>query len=226
MAQILCSNVTVGYEDGAVAKNINFQLDAGDYLCILGNNGSGKTTLMRTILGLIKPLSGQISFDTAGAAGQIGYLPQQTPVQKDFPASAEEIVISGFLSKCGKASFYKRHHKEEALDNMRRLGIENLAHKSYKTLSGGQQQRVLLARALCAAKTMLLLDEPTAGLDSDSTAEMYNYIETLNKEGMTIIMISHDMDAALKYASHILDFGRDGISFMTKEEYMKGHRNE
>lgn len=222
MTQILCTDLTIGYEDGAVAQNINFEIDAGDYLCILGSNGSGKTTLMKTILGLIKPLGGSISFDVKGAAGEIGYLPQQTQVQRDFPASVEEIVLSGFLSKRGKLPFYKKHHREEALKNMKRLGIDNLAHKSYKTLSGGQQQRVLLARALCAAASMLLLDEPTAGLDSKSTAEMYQYIETLNKEGMTIIMISHDVEGAIKYASHILDFENDEISFVTREEYMKG----
>lgn len=215
--QLTCKNITVGYEDGAVAKNINFQLNAGDYMCILGENGSGKTTLMKTLLGLVPPLEGEIAIDKKDGL-HIGYLPQITQVQKDFPASVEEIVLSGCLKKTGKSPFYKKSHKVEAHTNMRKVNICDLAKKSYRNLSGGQQQRVLLARALCAAEDVLLLDEPTAGLDAASTAEMYEYIEKLNKEGMTIIMISHDMDA-VKYASHVLEFEED-IKFMTKGEFL------
>lgn len=220
---ILCKDLTIGYEDGAVAKDINFEIEAGDYLYILGENGSGKTTLMKTLLGLIKPLEGQISFDAETGAGEIGYLPQQTRVQRDFPASVEEIVISGCINK---GFFYGKKNKEQAFVNMKRLGIDNLASKSYKNLSGGQQQRVLLARALCAAKTMLLLDEPTAGLDYASSIEMYRYIEKLNEEGMTVIMISHDFEAAERYASHILDFGNNGVYFSSKSEYVAGSRRQ
>lgn len=214
--QLKCKNLTVGYEDGAVASGISFGVNAGDYLCILGENGSGKSTLMKTLLGLVPPLEGELSFDTSKEI-HIGYLPQITQVQKDFPASVEEIVLSGCLKKTGKSPFYKKTHKVQAHVNMKKLNICDLAKKSYRNLSGGQQQRVLLARALCAAEDILLMDEPTAGLDSVSTAEMYEYIEKLNKEGMTIIMISHDMEA-VKYATHVLDFN-ENISFMTRVEY-------
>ena len=214
--QLKCKNLTVGYEDGAVASNINFSANAGDYLCILGENGSGKTTLMKTLLGLVPPLDGEITFESK-EKGCIGYLPQITQVQKDFPASVEEIVLSGCLKKSGKRPFYKKTHKVQAHVNMKKMNICDLAKKSYRNLSGGQQQRVLLARALCAAEDMLLLDEPTAGLDAASTTEMYGYIEKLNKEGMTIIMISHDLEA-VKYATHVLSFD-ETIDFMTREEY-------
>ena len=214
--QLKCKNLTVGYEDGAVASGISFGVNAGDYLCILGENGSGKSTLMKTLLGLVPPLEGELSFDTSKEI-HIGYLPQITQVQKDFPASVEEIVLSGCLKKTGKSPFYKKTHKVQAHVNMKKLNICDLAKKSYRNLSGGQQQRVLLARALCAAEDILLMDEPTAGLDSVSTAEMYEYIEKLNKEGMTIIMISHDMEA-VKYATHVLDFN-ENISFMSRDEY-------
>ena len=211
MSQLICNNLTVGYEDGIVASGINLTVDRCDYLCIVGENGSGKTTLMKTILGLTAPLSGEIIFEKGLSSKSIGYLPQQTVVQKDFPASVFEIVLSGCLSKLGSRPFYSREHKALALENMKKLGIENLAGKSYRNLSGGQQQRVLLARALCAAEKMLLLDEPTAGLDPQATAEMYNYIKKLNDEGMTIIMITHDMDAAAKYATRTLNMGKDGV---------------
>ena len=214
--QLKCKNLTVGYEDGAVASGISFEVNAGDYLCILGENGSGKSTLMKTLLGLVAPLEGELSFDTSKEI-HIGYLPQITQVQKDFPASVEEIVLSGCLKKTGKSPFYKKTHKVQAHVNMKKLNICDLAKKSYRNLSGGQKQRVLLARALCAAEDILLMDEPTAGLDSVSTAEMYEYIEKLNKEGMTIIMISHDMEA-VKYATHVLNFN-ENISFMTRDEY-------
>lgn len=211
MSQLICRNLNVGYEDGTVAAGINFTVDAGDYLCIVGENGSGKTTLMKTILGLTPPLSGEISFDEGLSSKSIGYLPQQTVVQKDFPASVFEIVLSGCLSKLGKRPFYSKSEKTLALEKMQKLGIEGLASKSYRNLSGGQQQRVLLARALCAAEKMLLLDEPTAGLDPQATAEMYDYIKKLNDEGMTIIMITHDIEAASKYASKTLNMGKDGV---------------
>ncbi len=217
--ELLCKDLVVGYEDGAVAKNINFYVNEGDYICILGENGSGKSTLMKTLLGLVAPLGGEIIFYSK-EDGNIGYLPQITPIQKDFPASVEEIVLSGCLRKNGNRPFYKKEHKAEAKSNMEKLNIGHLAKKSYKNLSGGQQQRVLLARALCAAENMLLMDEPTAGLDALSQAEMYDYIEKLNKEGMTIIMISHDLDAALKYATHILQFEDRSIRFQSKSNFL------
>ena len=211
MSQLICKNLNVGYEDGVVASGIDFAVESGDYLCIVGENGSGKTTLMKTILGLTPPLSGEICFEDGLSSKSIGYLPQQTLVQKDFPASVFEIVLSGCLSKLGRRPFYSKEDKSLALEKMQKLGIENLTSKSYRNLSGGQQQRVLLARALCAAEKMLLLDEPTAGLDPAATNEMYDYIKKLNDEGMTIIMITHDLEASAKYATKTLNMGKDGV---------------
>lgn len=204
---ITVKNLSVGYEGEVVVGNINFTVNKGDYLCIVGENGSGKTTLMKTLLGLRKPMSGEIIMGDDLKRNEIGYLPQQTVVQKDFPASVREIVMSGFQGRCGLRPFYKKEEKEEALMNMERMGIKDLADKCYRDLSGGQQQRVLLARALCATRKVLLLDEPVSGLDPKVTVEMYQLIKELNNEGVTIIMISHDMEAASKYASHILHIG-------------------
>ena len=216
--QLICKNVTLGYEDGAVAENIDFKVNKGDYLFVLGENGSGKSTLVKTLLGLTPVLKGEISGSVSHK--EIGYLPQQTLVQRDFPASVGEIVLSGCLSKCGLRPFYNKREKALAKENMERLGITNLEKRCYRELSGGQQQRVLLARALCATGSILLLDEPVTGLDPVATADMYTLIESLNKNGITIIMISHDTEAAEKYASHILHLG-DNVFYGTREEYMQ-----
>ena len=218
MPQLLCENLSLGYNSHTVVENLNFSVNTGDYLCIVGENGSGKSTLMKTILGLLKPLSGKIITGDGLIADEIGYLPQQTEVQRDFPASVNEIVLSGCQSRCGRRPFYNRAEKALALENIRKMGIENLRKKCYRELSGGQQQRVLLARALCATQKMLLLDEPVSGLDPIVTKEMYALIEELHKDGITIIMISHDIEAAKKYASHILHIGKN-IFFGTKDEY-------
>ena len=220
MSYIEAKNLSVGYEDGVVAENINFAISEGDYLCIVGENGSGKTTLMKTLLRLQKPISGEIIYGEGGRLKEIGYLPQQTVVQKDFPASVKEIVISGFQAKMGMRPFYNKEEKELAVKNMERMGILDLQSRCYRDLSGGQQQRVLLARALCAAGNILLLDEPVSGLDPKVTADMYELIERLNKEGITIIMVSHDIHAAVNYATHILHIGEE-IFFGTKEQYMQ-----
>jgi len=219
MSQLLCENLSLGYNTRTVVENLNFSVNTGDYLCIVGENGSGKSTLMKTILGLLKPLSGRIITGDGLIADEIGYLPQQTEVQRDFPASVNEIVLSGCQSRCGKRPFYNRAEKALALENIRKMGIENLRKNCYRELSGGQQQRVLLARALCATQKMLLLDEPVSGLDPVVTKEMYALIEDLHKDGITIIMISHDIEAAKKYATHILHIGKN-IFFGTKEEYI------
>jgi zinc transport system ATP-binding protein len=174
---------------------------------------------MKTLLQLKSPISGDIIVGDGLKKNEIGYLPQQTIVQKDFPASVKEIVISGCQGRCGLRPFYNKQEKQIAKENMERMGIIDLANRCYRDLSGGQQQRVLLARALCATRKILLLDEPVSGLDPKVNMEMYNLIEELNKEGITIIMISHDMSAALRYASHILHIG-DKIFFGTKEEYV------
>ncbi len=219
MSYIKAVNLSVGYDREVVSENINFTVEPGDYLCIVGENGSGKSTLMKTILNLIKPIGGTITVGDGLRKNEIGYLPQQTMVQRDFPASVTEIVLSGCQARCGLRPFYNREEKELAKENIRRMGIEDLANRCYRELSGGQQQRVLLARALCATKKILLLDEPVSGLDPKVTAEMYELIAKLNKEGVTIIMISHDITAAVQYASHILHVG-DTVYFGTKEEYL------
>ena len=219
MAQLTCQNLCVGYDGTSVLQDLNFEVFAGDYLCIAGENGSGKSTLMKTILGLQPPISGRILTGDGLRKNEIGYLPQQTVVQKDFPASVREIVLSGCQGRCGSRPFYNKEEKQLAADAMEKMQIAQLAKQCYRELSGGQQQRVLLARALCATQKMLLLDEPVSGLDPKVTAEMYALIEKLNREdGITVIMISHDIAAAVKYASHILHIG-DAVFFGTKEEY-------
>ena len=219
MAQIICKDLELGYEGSTIVSGLNFTVNAGDYLCIVGENGSGKSTLMKTLLRLRQPVSGTLETGDGLAVNEIGYLPQQTLVQRDFPASVWEIVLSGCLNKCGLRPFYNKAEKQRALDNMEKMNILDLKDRCYRELSGGQQQRVLLARALCAAEKILLLDEPVAGLDPKVTAEMYETIASLNKEGITIVMISHDIQAALKYADHILHIGHE-LFFGTKEEFL------
>ena len=220
MSLITCRNLILGYEDGPIGSELNFTVNKGDYLCIIGENGSGKTTLMKTLLGLLKPYGGEVLFGDGLKQEKIGYLPQQTLVQKDFPASVREVVLSGRISHLGKHFFYQKKDREEAERQMARLQIKNLENHSYRSLSGGQQQRVLLARALCATDDLLVLDEPVTGLDANITKIMYETIRQLHKEGMTIIMISHDIDAALKYATHILSF-EDTHFFGTKDQYLQ-----
>lgn len=221
MTQLTCQNLAVGYEGRAVLENLNFSVCPGDYLCIVGENGSGKSTLMKTILGLQPPVRGKVLTGDGLRKNKIGYLPQQTPVQRDFPASVREIVLSGCQGRCGDRPFYSKGEKQLAQTAMERMQVAALAKRCYRTLSGGQQQRVLLARALCAAQNMLLLDEPVSGLDPKVTGEMYGLIQRLNREdGVTILMISHDMTAALTYASHILHVGRR-VFFGTKADYLR-----
>ena len=221
MAQLICKDLACGYEQKAVVSDVNFSVNAGDYLCILGENGSGKTTLVKTLLGLIKPIGGSIETGDGIKRNEIGYLPQQTDVQRDFPASVWEVVISGCLAGSGFRPFYNREEKALAKQNMEKMGIVGFEKRCYRELSGGQQQRVLLARALCATRKLLLLDEPVSGLDPKVTLEMYELIAKLNREdGVTIIMISHDIHAALKYATHILHVA-DSVFFGTKEEYLQ-----
>lgn len=221
MAQIICNDVSLGYEGSIVTEHLNFEINEGDYLCIIGENGAGKSTLIKALLNLKLPVSGQIIVGDGLKPTEIGYLPQQTVVQKDFPASVWEIVLSGCLNRCGLRPFYTREEKQLAVENMERLGISNLSKKCYRELSGGQQQRVLLARALCATKKMLLLDEPVAGLDPKVTNEMYELIYRLNKkDGITVVMVSHDIEATVKYATHILHVSNIPLFFGKKEEYV------
>lgn len=220
MSLITIENLSLGYDSNVIVGDLNFKVNAGDYLCIVGENGSGKSTLMKTLLNLQAPISGQILFGDGLKKNEIGYLPQQTIVQKDFPASVYEIVLSGCQSRCGVRPFYNKEEKALARENMERMGITALANRCYRELSGGQQQRVLLARALCATRKILLLDEPVSGLDPKVTIEMYDLIEKLNNEGVTIIMISHDINAAVRYASHILHIGAS-VFYGTKEDYVE-----
>ena len=221
MAQLIGKDVTLGYEGNVVIEHLNFSVQAGDYLYIVGENGSGKSTLMKAILGLKSPMAGTIATGDGLQPDEIGYLPQQTIVQRDFPASVQEIVLSGCQSRCGLRPFYSREEKQLAQDAMHKMQIGSLAKCCYRELSGGQQQRVLLARALCATRKMLLLDEPVSGLDPKVTTEMYHLIEKLNQqEGITVLMISHDIQAAVCYASHILHVG-ETIFFGTREAYLQ-----
>ncbi|MCR5060385.1 MAG: ABC transporter ATP-binding protein [Saccharofermentans sp.] len=220
MALITIQDLSLGYDSHIIAEGLDLTVNTGDYLCIVGENGSGKTTLMKTLLSLQEPAGGQILIGDGLKRNEIGYLPQQTVVQKDFPASVKEIVISGCQGRCGLRPFYSKQEKQLAMTNMERMGILPLKDRCYRELSGGQQQRVLLARALCATGKVLLLDEPVAGLDPKVTTEMYELIENLNREGITIIMISHDIAAAIRYASHILHIG-SSVFYGKKKEYLE-----
>lgn len=220
MALLTCQNLSVGYDGKAVLENLNFSVEAGEYLAVVGENGAGKSTLMKTLLGLQSPVAGKILTGDGLRRNEIGYLPQQTEVQKDFPASVREIVLSGCQGRCGFRPFYNAEEKALAARATEEMGISELAPRCYRELSGGQQQRVLLARALCATRKMLLLDEPVSGLDPKVTEEMYALIEKLNKkDGITVIMISHDIRAALRYADRILHIGKS-VFFGTPEEYL------
>jgi len=221
MAILSCKDLNVQYDNQVALKNVNFELEDGDYLCIIGDNGSGKSTLMKSILGLVTPKSGGIEYSAELRNHDIGYLPQQTLVQRDFPASVYEVVLSGCLNKKGWNPFYSSKDKKRALDNLKKLKIEHLKKKCYRDLSGGQQQRVLIARALCASEKILLLDEPVTGLDPVTTANLYQIIEELNKEyGMSIIMVTHDMNSGLEHATKILRLNKEVVFYGTPEEYL------
>jgi zinc transport system ATP-binding protein len=202
-------------------KGLNFEVGSGNYLCVVGENGSGKSTLIKGLLGLKKTMEGCVLTDENLKAAETGYLPQQTAIQKDFPASVFEVVLSGRLSIRGLSPFFSRKDKAAARENMERLGIEALRNHCYRELSGGQQRRVLLARALCAAQRVLLLDEPVAGLDPMVMQEFYRLIENLNRNsGITVIMASHDIPGAVRYASHILHLKTKQLFFGTTADYL------
>lgn len=220
MAILKCENASFAYDGRTVLENVSFSMDAGDYLCVVGENGSGKSTLIKGLLGLKAPESGTISYLDGLRSTEIGYLPQQTRTQRDFPASVSEVVLSGCLNRLGGRFHYGREEKERAAENMERMGIDELKNVSYQELSGGQQQRVLLARALCATKRLLLLDEPVTGLDPIATGEMYNLIKLVNLcDGISVIMVSHDIHEAVRYATHILHLGHKQLFFGTSAEY-------
>lgn len=222
MSLIVCKDLSLGYEGNVIAHDVNFTVEKGDYLCVVGENGSGKTTLMKTLLGLKSKLGGTITFGDGLTTRKIGYLPQQNANQKDFPASAYEVVSSGLASRGKFRPFLTKAEKETVKKNMERMNVLEVANKCYRELSGGQQQRVLLARALCASSELLVLDEPVSGLDPIATAELYTVISNLNKEGLTVIMISHDVPAATRYSSHILHLSHTPLFFGRTRDYAIG----
>ncbi len=222
MLLLSCEGVCLGYDKKCIAHNISFTVNEGDYIAVTGDNGAGKSTLVKTLLGLIFPLDGKIELCEGLSPRDIGYLPQSSYTEKDFPASVYEVVLSGCISNRGAFPFYRASHKALARENMKKIGIESLSKRSFGELSGGQSQRVLLARALCAAKKMLLLDEPVQGLDVHASREMYNAVLDLNKnDKMAVIMVSHDICTVLAYATHVLYLGSDGYFFGTVDEYRK-----
>ena len=222
MSQIICKDLCLGYEGKAVCEGLNLTVEKGDYLCIVGDNGSGKTTLMRALLSLKAPLSGVIEFGDGVSARDIGYLPQQSELQKDFPASVEEVVLSGCTSRLGKRFFMGKAERLEAMQNMKMMNVYDLAKRNYRTLSGGQMQRVLLARALCAANKILVLDEPVSGLDPHAAADMYETIHHLNKHtGITIIMVTHDIENALRDATAVLQISKEPMLYRSVDDYRR-----
>lgn len=219
MAYITCRDLTLGYDGKPVVSGISFEVNKNDYLCIVGENGTGKSTLMKTLLGLQSPMGGVLQTGEGLNSHEIGYLPQQTMVQRDFPATVWEIVLSGTLSKCGIKPFYGKAQKSLAEEKMKKLNIWELRKQCYRNLSGGQQQRVLLARALCATSKLILLDEPVTGLDPKVTVELYQMIQELNAEGIAVIMVSHDIQA-IQYATHVLHIAKNSIFYGKKEDYI------
>jgi zinc transport system ATP-binding protein len=221
MALLTCKNISLSYENKIVLADLSFAVASGDYLCIVGENGSGKSTLIKALLSLKNPAKGSILYGDGLAQNEIGYLPQQTDTKNDFPASVWEVVLSGCLNGRGLRPFYSKKDKNKAISSMKKLGILELKNQTFQALSGGQQQRVLLARALCATKKILLLDEPVSGLDPLVTNEFYSLIKQINNDGITIIMVSHDIISAVKYASHILHLQNNFIFFGNTADYLK-----
>ena len=220
MALISCKNAAFAYDGHKVVSSLSFSVEPGDYLCIVGENGAGKSTLVKGLLGFIKPVEGSVERGCGLKENEIGYLPQQTDLQRDFPASVYEVVLSGCLNSLGRRPFYSRDQKERAEAMMDRLGIGNISRACYRELSGGQQRRALLARALCATRKLILLDEPTTGLDPLVTLDMYRLIADINHhDGITVIMVSHDIPAAVSYGRHILHLSSGGAYWATAEEY-------
>ena len=220
MAILSCKNLSFAYDGRVALEGVNFSLSAGSYLCVVGENGSGKSTLVKGLLGLKEPSRGEILFGEGLRRREIGYLPQQTQLQRDFPASVREVVLSGCINTMGRRIAFGKEERQRAEMNMERMGIEHLAKESYQRLSGGQQQRVLLARALCATRKLLLLDEPVTGLDPIAAGEMYNLIKLINLcDNITVIMVSHDIHEATRYATHILHLGQKQLFYGSTCQY-------
>ncbi len=218
---ITCEHVDFGYENQDAVIDLSMKVEDGDYLCVVGANGSGKSTLVKGLLGLLKPTGGKLTVAEELRRTGIGYLPQQTAVQRDFPATVWEVVLSGVLSRMGNRPFYTPAERKLAADSMEKLGISDLRKRCYRELSGGQQQRVLIARALCATSRMLILDEPVTGLDPSAIQELYRLVRKLNQDGVTILMVSHDVSGILSQASRILHLQQKALFYGTPEEYVK-----
>ena len=215
-----CEHVDFGYENYDVVKDVSLEICQGDYLCIVGENGSGKSTLMKGLLGLLKPTGGSLMVSDDLKRSGIGYLPQQTPAQKDFPATVQEVVISGCLGKRGNRPFYSKKDRETAAVNMERLGITDLRKSCYRDLSGGQKQRTLIARALCATDRLLILDEPITGLDPSTTQDFYRVIRHLNREEqVAVLMVSHDIQNIVAQANKILHLKQSVLFYGSVEDY-------
>lgn len=222
MSLLTCRNVSFAYEGKTVLQNLDFSVEQDDYLCIVGENGAGKSTLLKGLLNLKKTCTGEIIYNPDLKPAEIGYLPQQAASQKDFPASVMEIVMSGRLSRLGRHPFYNEDDRTDVLKKMEMLEITNLKKRCYRELSGGQQQRVLLARALCSAKKLLILDEPVTGLDPIIASSMYHIISDIHKnEHIAIIMVSHDIHGAAEQSDHILHLGRNQLFFGATDDYIK-----
>ena len=204
MSLLECKNLSLGYGSTIIQEKLNITIEKGDYVFILGENGSGKSTLVKTMLGFIKPFSGTIEYSSDWNKKKLGYLPQTSEIQKTFPATVMEIVVSGCQAEMGMFPFYKKSHYEKAAHNLELVGMSEYKNKSFKELSGGQQQRVLFARALCAASSILVMDEPAKGFDAEAVKKMYEIVADLNKNGLTVITISHDLESANKYAGKII----------------------
>lgn len=220
MALLTCEHIKIKYENRDVISDVSFQIDAGDYLCIVGDNGAGKTTLLKALLGIKNIQEGTISFDPSLEKNEIGYVSQQNDINKDFPASVYEVVMSGCLNKHGFSPFYREGEKKRAQEILARLGLSDIKFQSFQQLSGGQQKRVLLARALLSSSKLLFLDEPVAALDPIATNDFYEVLSRLHSEGMTIIMISHDIHSSIHHASHILHLSNSSYFFGTTNDYL------
>ncbi len=222
MSYITCDEVTLAYEGRIIVKDLSFSVERGDYICIVGENGSGKTTLLRTLVGLKRPFSGRVSYGDGLSRRNVGYVPQTVLSGKDFPATVYEVVTSGLLNRMGLRPFFTKEEKKAAEYAMERLGISDIKNRCFRELSGGQRQRVQLARAICAADKLLMLDEPASGLDPVITSQLYGIIKELNEtDGMAVVMVSHDIPSAVKYASKLLHLEKDHSFFGTADEYRK-----
>lgn len=220
MSKLLeCKNLSVSFDGRPIIKDLSFTVNEKDFICIIGENGTGKSTLTNAMLGLIPITSGSIELHGI-CKSDIGYLPQKLKVENNFPASVYEIVMSGFVGKSFFNPFYTKSQKCKATDSIELLSIDSIKSRPFTELSGGQQQRVLLARAICAAEKLVLLDEPVTGLDAQSSDSFYKLIMHLNSEhGVAVIMVSHDIERSVKFAEKVLHLGTNDYFFGTVDQY-------